>query len=84
MSLRQLCREGNKATTKALFLFPQETKTGIAPIRLIFEKNVPFKEGDSVTVKWSGKRVQAEILALHGKLSIFFQLIAKNVNTNCF
>ena len=42
-------------------------KTGIAPTRLIIEKDVPLNEGNSVTVNWAGKKVQAEILALHGK-----------------
>lgn len=67
MALRQLCREGNKAPTKALFLFPQEKKTGIAPTWLILEKDVPLAEGSSVTVDWAGRRVKAQILALHDK-----------------
>ena len=70
MSLRQLTKEATKAPKKALFLFPQEMKTGIAPTRLIIEKDVPLKEGNSVTVNWAGKKVQAEILALHGKSKI--------------
>ena len=45
-------------------------KTGIAPTRLIIEKDVPLKEGNSVTVNWAGKKVQAEILAVHGKSEI--------------
>ena len=71
MSLRQLTKEVTKAPKKALFLFPQERKTGIAPTRLILEKEVPLKEGNSVTVNWAGKKVEAEILALHGKSEIF-------------
>ena len=67
MSVRQLCKESGKAPKKVLFLFPEEMKTGIAPTRLILEKNVPFKVGNTVTVNWEGKRVQAEILALDGK-----------------
>ena len=71
MSLRQLCKEGNKAPTKALLLFPQEMKTEIAPTRLIMGKDVLLKEGNSVVVNWAGKKVQAEILALHGKCMHF-------------
>lgn len=67
MSLRQ---KGNKAPTKALLLFPQEMKTGIAPTRLIIQKNLPLKEGNSVVVNWAGKKVQAKILALHGKFML--------------
>ena len=67
MSLRQLCNKSNKAPTKALLLFPQEMKTGITPTWLIIQKDVPLKEGNSVLVNWAGKKVQAKILALHGK-----------------
>jgi len=69
MSLRQLTKEAKNGLSKALFYFPQEMKTGIAPTRLILnsDKLVPFKEGTSVTVNWGGKKVQAEILALDGK-----------------
>ena len=67
MSLRQ---KGNKAPRKALLLFPQEMKPGIAPTRLIIQKNLPLKEGNSVVVNWAGKKVQAKILALHGKFML--------------
>lgn len=67
MSLRQ---KGNKAPAKALLLFTQEMKTGIAPTRLIIQKNLPLKEGNSVVVNWAGKKVQAKILALHGKFML--------------
>jgi len=69
MSLRQLTKEAKKGPSKALFYFPQETKTGIAPTQLILNSDelVPFKEGTSITVNWGGKKVQAEILALDGK-----------------
>ena len=68
--LKATYQKGTKVPKKALFLFPQEMKTGIAPTRLIIEKDVPLKEGNSVTVNWAGKKVQAEILALHGKSEI--------------
>ena len=85
MALRQLCREGNKAPTKALFLFPQEMKTGIAPTRLILEKDVPLAEGSSVTVNWAGRRVKAQILAVHGKyFADSHGLHLRNVNTYRF
>lgn len=67
MAFRQLCREVSRRPSKALFLFPKEKKTGIAPIRLIVEKNVELKEGSMVTVNWAGKKVQAKILALSGE-----------------
>ena len=69
MSLRQLTKEAKKGLSKALFYFPQEMKTGIAPTWLILnsDKVIPLKEGISVTVNWGGKKVQAEILALDGK-----------------
>ena len=67
MSLRQLTEEVTKEPKKALLLFLQ---TSIAPTRLIVEKDIPLKEGISVTVNWAGKKVQAEILALHGKSEI--------------
>ena len=77
MSLRQICKESDKAPKKALYLFPQEMKTGIASTRLILEKNVPFKVGNTVAVNWEGKRVQAEILALDGKSSIMLHKYKK-------
>lgn len=41
--------------------------TEIAPRRLIIEKSIDLKEGMTVTVKWQGRKVPAEILALSGK-----------------
>lgn len=67
MSVRQLCKETCKRPSKALFLFPNERKTGIAPTRLIVEKDINFTEGMLVHVKWEWKKVVAEILALNGK-----------------
>ena len=68
MSLRQLCRQTSKRiASKALLLFPEEKKTGIAPTRLIVEKDLDFIEGQSVHVNWDGQKVQAQILALSGK-----------------
>lgn len=78
MSLRQLCKKTTKRASKALFLFPAEQKTGIAPTRIIVEKDLDFVEGQSVRVNWEGKKVLAEILAVSGKCrfkvvkSIFF------------
>ena len=67
MSVRQLGKETSKRPSKAFFLFPKECKTGIAPTRLIVEKDVHYIEGMLVHVKWEGKKVEAEILALNGK-----------------
>lgn len=70
MSVRQLCKESNTAPKKVLYLFPQEMKTGIAPTRLILEKDTPFIVRNTVTVNWEGKKVKAEILALNGEYLI--------------
>jgi len=67
MSVRQLCKETCKRPSKALFLFPNERKTGIAPTRLIVEKDINFTEEMLVHMRWEGKKVEAEILALNGK-----------------
>ena len=67
---RQLCRQTGKQPSKALFFFPKENKTGIAPKRIIVEKGIVLNEWMLVTVNWEGEMVGAEILALSGKLSI--------------
>jgi len=69
MALRQLCKNMRKAPLKALFLFPEENLTGIAPTRLVVEKDRELTEGMKVTVNWQGSKVPAEILALNGKLT---------------
>ena len=72
MSIRQLCKETARPPVKALFYFPEERKTGIAPTRVIVEKDINFDEGKMVTVNWAGKKVPAEILALNGKCNLNF------------
>ena len=67
MSVRQLCRETERQPSKALFYFPEENKTGIAPVRIVIEKNGVLMEGSLDTVNWAGEKVRAEILALSGK-----------------
>ena len=67
MVLRKLCKDAKKRPLKALFYFPDENLTGIAPTRLIVEKDSDLTEGMKVKVNWQGKRVHAEILALNGK-----------------
>lgn len=69
MALRQLCKNTRKVPLKALFLFPEENLTGIAPTRLVVEKDRELTEGMKVTVNWQGSKVPAEILALNGKLT---------------
>ena len=69
MALRQLCKDTKKRPLKALFFFPGDNLTGIAPTRLIIEKDRELTEGMKVTVNWQGRKVHAEILALNGKLS---------------
>lgn len=66
MSVRQLCKQTGKQPSKALFYFPEENKTGIAPTRIIEEEGA-FTEGRLVTVNRAGERAPAEILALSGK-----------------
>ena len=50
----------------ALYHFAEEEKTGIAPPRLVVEKD-RVAVGNLVTVIWEGERVPAAILALSGK-----------------
>ena len=69
MALRQLCKDMKKRPLKALFFFPGENLTGIAPTRLIIEKDRELTEGMKVTVNWQGRKVHAEIVTLNGKLS---------------
>lgn len=66
MSVRQLCKQTGKQPIKALFYFPEENKTGIAPTRII-EEDGALTERRLVTVNWAGETVPAEILALSGK-----------------
>ena len=67
MSIRQLCRQTSRRPSNALFYFRKEQKTGIAPTRVITEKQLDLTAGMLVTVNWDGDIVEAEILALHGK-----------------
>jgi len=67
MSLRLLCKQTSRRPSNALFYFRQEQKTGIAPTRIIIEKQLDLTVGMVVTVNWNGERVEAEILALDGK-----------------
>ena len=66
MSLRLLCKQ-NRRPSNALFYFRREQKTGIAPTRIIIEKQLDLTAGMVVTVNWDGEKVEAEILALDGK-----------------
>lgn len=68
-TFRQLCKELAPRPRKALFYFPEESTTGIAPTRLIVEKDIEICEGQLVTVNWERKKVKGKILALNGKLS---------------
>jgi len=49
-TLRQLCKETGKHPLKALFFFPDERLTGIAPTRVILEKDIELREDMEVTV----------------------------------
>lgn len=70
MALRQICKKTAKRPLKSLFFFPGENMTGIAPTKLIVEKDLELREGLEVKVNWQGKKVRAKILALNGKLPI--------------
>ena len=83
MSVRQLCKETGKRPSKVLFYFPQENKTGIAPTRNIVDKDAVLSEGMLTTVNWAGEKVQAEILALSGKFTLYFRSI-KRFGSGCF
>ena len=48
MALRKLCKDTKKRPLKALFFFPDENLTGIAPTRLIVEKDNNLTEGMKV------------------------------------
>ena len=65
MSLRQLCRN-TKILSMTLYHFIDEEKTGIAPTRLVVEKD-QVAVGNLVTVNWEGERVPATILVLSSK-----------------
>ena len=72
MSIRQLCKETTRPPVKALFYFPEEHKSAIAPTCVIVQKDVNFDKGKMVTVDWAGKKVPAETLAVNGKCSLNF------------
>ena len=78
--LRQICRRTSQHPSNALFYFPKEKLTGIAPTRKITEKDLDFTVGMAVTVNCEGKLVEAEILALDGK-SGFFQFQFRLIHT---
>lgn len=83
MSLRKLSKDSKKHPLKALFYFPDENSTGIAPTRLIVEKDRDLTEGMKVTVNWQGEKVLAEILALNGNLGLkVFMLILCTSHTH--
>ena len=55
---------------------------GIAPIRLILEKDL-IAVGNRVTVNWEGKLVQSEILALSGKFALYLLELNLWLNWSC-
>ncbi|XP_078376962.1 uncharacterized protein LOC144660237 isoform X2 [Oculina patagonica] len=73
MSVRQLCKRTNTSFSKALFMFPNERRTGIAPTRKIIEKGLDYFVGQLVHVNWDGEKVPAEILALHDDEQVLTQ-----------
>lgn len=70
MSLRILCKQTYRWQTNALFYFQEEQKTGIAPTRIVINKQLDLTVGMVVTVNWNGEKVEMEILALDGKFFI--------------
>ena len=65
-----MCKQKSKQASKALFVFTEEKKNGIAPMRFIVEKDVDYSEGLTVHVNLEGKKVVAKILGLSGKFPI--------------
>ena len=61
MSIRLLCKQTSKRALNALFYFPQEQKTGIAPMRIINQKELDLTAGMVVTVNWDRENIEAEI-----------------------
>ena len=72
MALRKLLRD-RQLPSKALFFFPDENMTGIAPTKIITQKEKAVV-GQMVTVKWQGENVEAKIIALSGKYLSLLQL----------
>ena len=72
MALRKLPRD-RQLPSKALFFFPDENMTGIAPTKIITQKEKAVV-GQMVTVKWQGENVEAKIIALSGKYLSLLQL----------
>ena len=72
MALRKLLRD-KQLPSKALFFFPDENMTGIAPTKIITQKEKAVV-GQMVTVKWQGENVEAKIIALSGKYLSLLQL----------
>ena len=66
MSIRVLCKQSRRPSY-ALFYFREEEKTGIAPTRIIIEKQLDLTVGMLVNVNWDGEKVEAELLALDGE-----------------
>ena len=63
MSLRLLCKQ-NRRPSNALFHFRQEQKTGIAPTRIIIEKQLDLTVGMVVTVNWDGENKSKSLCML--------------------
>ena len=81
MSIRQLCRETGRRPSNALFYFREEQKTGIAPTRVITEKQLDLTVGMLVTVNGDGDKVEAEILALDGKSRVVLLHVTRSIIT---
>ena len=73
MTARQL-RRVTQLPSKALFFFPEENTTGIAPTRLIQEKE-GVAVGATVTVNWQQELVRAEIIAISGKYELILHVL---------
>ncbi|XP_044167789.1 uncharacterized protein LOC122951801 [Acropora millepora] len=70
MSIRLLCKQTSKHPSNALFYFPEEQKTGIAPTRIIDEKDLDLTPGMVLTVIWDREKIEAQILALDDDLKV--------------
>lgn len=72
-------RQTTQLPAKALFYFPEEDTTGIAPTHVILEKHT-VTAGETVTVNWQGEHVPAMIIKLGGKyteysFTIYFSFV---------
>ena len=75
MSLRQLSRQTAKQPSKTLFFFLEENKTGIAPTRIIVEKDIVLSERMHITVNWGGGMQSLRSMTTSFQAILFHQIV---------